>query len=108
MKEKNLEKLDDALFNRAIGFTKNEVSEEYSMIEDKLTLVKKKLNSKYYPPELKAIEMLIEKYDIKNENVYDGLSLSELEEEKNKLKKMLEEAQEKVKDVRKSKKKDEM
>ena len=62
MKKKDLEKLDNALFNRAIGFSKDEVSEEYNMVDDKLTLTKKKLNSKYYPPELKAIELLMEKY----------------------------------------------
>lgn len=96
MKQKDLDKIDDALFNRAIGFTKDEVTEEYSMVEDKLTLIKKKLNSKYYPPELKAIEMVIDKYGLNN-NMYEKYSLSELEEEKEKLIKLLKEAEEKVK-----------
>ena len=97
MKQKDLEKLDDALFNRAIGFTKDEVTEEYSMVEDKLTLIKKKLNSKYYPPELKAIEMVMEKYGLNSDNMYSKYDLSELEKEKERLIKLLKEAQEKVK-----------
>ena len=97
MKQKDLNKLDDALFNRAIGFTKDEVTEEYSMVEDKLTLVKKKLNSKYYPPELKAIEMVMEKYGLNADNMYEKYNLAELEEEKERLIKLLKEAQEKVK-----------
>ena len=97
MKQKDLEKLDDALFNRAIGFTKDEVTEEYSMVEDKLTLIKKKLNSKYYPPELKAIEMVMEKYGLNSDNMYSKYDLLELEKEKERLIKLLKEAQEKVK-----------
>ena len=94
MKKKELEQLDNALFNRAIGFSKDDVTEEYSMVEDKLTLIKKKLNSKYYPPELKAIEMLMEKYDLNSDNTYEAYTLEELQQEKEKLLKMLEEAQE--------------
>ena len=105
MRKRDLEKIDDALFNRAIGFSKDEVSEEYSMVEDKLTLIKKKLNSKYYPPELKAIEMLIEKYNLNESEEYKNYNLEELEEEKEKLKKMLQEAQEKQKNDRKTEKK---
>lgn len=106
MKKKDFDKLDDALFNRAIGFSKDEITEEYSMIEDKLTLVKKKLNSKYYPPELKAIELLMDKYNLNNNNPYDGFSLEELQNEKEKLVNMLKVAQEKQnKDDSKSNKK---
>lgn len=97
MKQKDLDKLDDALFNRAIGFSKEEVTEEYSMVEDKLTLIKKKLNSKYYPPELKAIEMIIEKYGLNKDETYEKYDLVELEEEKQRLIKLLKEAQEKEK-----------
>ena len=92
MKQKDLDKLDDALFNRAIGFSKEEVTEEYSMVEDKLTLIKKKLNSKYYPPELKAIEMIIEKYGLNKDETYEKYDLVELEEEKQRLIKLLKEA----------------
>ena len=95
MKKKDFEKLDDALFNRAIGFTKDEITEEYSMVEDKLTLVKKKLNSKYYPPELKAIELLMEKYDLNNDDMYSNFNLEQLDREREKLIQMLKSAQEK-------------
>ena len=95
MKQKDLEKLDDALFNRAIGFSKDEVTEEYSMVEDKLTLIKKKLNTKYYPPELKAIEMVMEKYGLNKDDTYENYDLLQLEKEREKLLKMLKEAQEK-------------
>ena len=97
MKQKDLDRVDDALFNRAIGFSKDEITEEYSIVDDKLTLIKKKLNSKYYPPELKAIEMVMDKYGLNKDEMYEKYSLVELEEEKNKLIKMLKEAQEKEK-----------
>jgi len=98
MKKKDLEKIDDALFNRAVGFTKDEVCEEYNMVDDKLTLTKKKLNSKYYPPELKAIEILMERYSLNKDNEYDNYSLEELMQEKEKLLKLLNIAQEKKND----------
>lgn len=97
MKKKDLDKLDDALFNRAIGFSKDEVTEEYGMVEDKLTLIKKKLNSKYYPPELKAIEMLMEKYDLNKDDMYDTYNLAQLQEEKQRLIELLKQAEEKSK-----------
>lgn len=95
MKRKDLEKLDDALFNRAIGFLKEEVSEEYSMVNDQLTLTKKKLNSKYYPPELKAIEMIMEKYSLNKDSTYDEYTLTQLEEERERLIQLLKTAEEK-------------
>ena len=104
MKKKDLSKLDDALFNRAIGFTKDEVTEEYSMVEDKLTLIKKKLNSKYYPPELKAIEMLMEKYSLNKDKTYENYSIVELEKEKEHLLNLLKEAEEKQNDKQNNKK----
>ena len=94
MKKRDLNKIDDALFNRAIGFSKDEVSEEYSMVEDKLTLTKKKLNSKYYPPELKAIEILIEKYNLNKNTDYDNYSISELNKEKERLLELLKKSEE--------------
>ena len=98
MKKKDLDKLDDALFNRAIGFSKDEISEEYNMVDDKLTLTKKKLNSKYYPPELKAIELLMERYSLTNDNEYDSYNLEELQQEKERLLNLLNSAQEKQND----------
>ena len=97
MRKKDLEKIDDALFDRAIGFSRDEISEEYNMIDDKLTLTKKKLNSKYYPPELKAIEMLMEKYSLNKDNEYDNFNLNELMQEKERLLNLLNKAQEKQK-----------
>ena len=96
MKKRDLNKIDDALFNRAIGFSKDEVSEEYSMVEDKLTLTKKKLNSKYYPPELKAIEILIEKYNLNKNTDYDNYSISELNKEKERLLELLKKSEERL------------
>jgi len=96
MKKRDIDKLDDALFNRAIGFSKDEISEEYSMVDEKLTLIKKKLNSKYYPPELKAIEILMEKYDLNKKSTYDDYSLDELNQEKERLLKLLKESEERA------------
>lgn len=103
MKKKDLDKLDEALFSRAIGFSKDEVSEEYNMVEDKLMLTKKKLNSKYYPPELKAIEMIMERYELSSDKRYDDYTLEELTKEKERLIKLLKDAEEKkVKNDRKT------
>ena len=106
MKDKDLEKIDNALFNRAIGFSQDEVTEEFAIVDNELTLVKKKRNVKYYPPELKAIEMLMDKYGINNDGLYSGYSLEQLQQEKANLLKQLSEAEEKqIANDKKSKKK---
>ena len=106
MNNKDLEKIDNALFSRAIGFSQDEITEEFAMVENELTLIKKKRNVKYYPPELKAIEMLMGKYAITNDNMYKDYSLEQLTEEKESLLKQLKEAEEKqIANDRKSKKK---
>lgn len=47
----------DALKKKAEGFTATEISEEYSSDGDgNLVLVKRKVNSKYYPPDTAAIK----------------------------------------------------
>ena len=96
MKKKNQkEALDDALFKKAIGFTAQEVSEEYNIIDNELTLSKKKTNTKTYPPDLSAIELMLEQIKDEETNDYNNYTLEELGKEKTKLLQMLEEAEKK-------------
>ena len=101
MKDDKLNKVDEALLNRAIGFSKDDITEEFSIVEDELVLVKKKKNTKYYPPELKAIEMLKEEYGAVNE--YSDMSLDELNKEREKLLEMLKEAEDNARKKQKKK-----
>ena len=51
----------DALKKKAKGFTATEISEEYSSDGDgNLVLVKRKVNSKYYPPDTAAIKSVLD------------------------------------------------
>ena len=51
----------DALKKKAEGFTATEISEEYSSDGDgNLVLVKRKVNSKYYPPDTAAIKSVLD------------------------------------------------
>lgn len=49
----------DALIKKALGYEVKEVTEEYSMVDKDLVLIKKKINTKVYPPDLDAIEMAL-------------------------------------------------
>ena len=54
----------DALKKKAEGFTATEISEEYSSDGDgNHVLVKRKVNSKYYPPDTAAIKSVLDKDD---------------------------------------------
>ena len=67
----------DALKKKAEGFTATEISEEYSSDGDgNLVLVKRKVNSKYYPPDTAAIKSVLDM------DILETLSDEELENEK--------------------------
>ena len=74
-----------ALKRCAVGFGTSEVVEEFSVEDGELKLVKKKVTKKDIPPDIKAVKMLID------ESGLDGLTDTELEEERQKLLKFLEE-----------------
>lgn len=74
-----------ALKKCAVGFGTSEVVEEFSVEDGELKLIKKKVTKKDIPPDIKAVKMLMDESGI------DGLSDSELEEEREKLLNMLKE-----------------
>lgn len=81
------DKLKESLIKKATGYKVKESVYEYGMNEDEIKLVKKKVSTKYYPPDLTAINILLneKQTDLKN------LTNEELEEEKNRLLKLIKE-----------------
>ena len=79
------EEVKDALKKCAVGFGTSEVVEEFCIEDGELKLVKKKVTKRDIPPDIKAVKMLMD------EGGLDGLSDGELEEERQKLIKMLKE-----------------
>lgn len=68
-----------ALKKCAVGLETNEVVEEFGVEDGELRLLKKKVTKRDIPPDIKAVKLLIDGGGI------DGLSVEELEEEKQKL-----------------------
>ena len=66
----------DALKKCAVGFSSGETVEEYAAEDGELKLIKKKVTRRFVPPDIKAVKMLMD---------------AALEEEKDRLMKMLEE-----------------
>ncbi|MBR4270595.1 MAG: hypothetical protein IKQ31_02845 [Clostridia bacterium] len=61
MQESENDKLAKSLLKKAMGYTVNEVVEEYVQEEDDLKLVKKKITTKHIPPDISAARALLEK-----------------------------------------------
>ena len=72
-----------ALKKCAVGLETSEVVEEFGVEDGELKLVKRKVTKRDIPPDIKAVKMLIDGGGV------DGLSVEELEEEKQKLLKLL-------------------
>ena len=87
LNEKNFKK---ALCKKALGFSIDEITEEYGADEgDNLKLVKRKVITKQIPPDLSALKIL---FDYENkETDFSKLTDEELVEEKAKLLKMIKE-----------------
>ena len=85
------EALTKTLLKKAKGFVLEEVVEEFCKCDetDRLILSKKKITTKEVPPDTTAIKVLIELENL-NANRFSSLTDEELNEEKNKLIKMLE------------------
>ena len=78
----------DALVKKALGYDCTEVVEEYvSGDEGEIRLTKKKVTKKNVPPDITAIKLLIDQ----NEQPIDQMSDEQLEEEKQRLLKLLKE-----------------
>lgn len=97
MKGKNKKKtfdeqdLKQALIKKALGYDATEVVEEYAQgDEGEVRLTKRKVTKKSVPPDISALKILIEADSLKP---VSEMTDEELESEKQRLLKMLEESQ---------------
>ncbi len=88
MKKVSNKKIEKALLDKALGYETKEVVEEYGLAGDELVLQKRKTSVKTYPPDLSALQMLLER---RGEGDLSTLTDKELEEEKKRLIKLLKE-----------------
>lgn len=79
------ERILNAVRKVALGFSLEEITEEYGVEDGELKLVKRRETHKDIPPDLKAVKILMEEKD------YSSLSDEELEREKIRLLKQLKE-----------------
>lgn len=87
MSKDSTKKLKEALLNKALGYTTQEVTEEYGMSGEEFVLQKRKTSTKSYPPDLSALQILLDKEGSFNE--YENLSDEQLSLEKEKILKQL-------------------
>jgi len=80
MKEEEIKK---AILKVALGYSLEEVTEEYGVEDGELKLVKRRETKKDVPPDLKAVKLLLDEKD------YSTLSDEELAAEKQRLLKEL-------------------
>jgi hypothetical protein len=90
MDKKSQKKIKQALLDKALGYTTQEVVEEYGFSGEEFVLQKRKTSTKTYPPDLSALQMLLDEGD-ESVNKYAHLSKQELEDEKIRLIKLLKE-----------------
>ncbi len=74
------EAIKRAILKVALGFSLEEVTEEYGVDEGELRLVKRRETRKDVPPDLKAVKLLLD-----GNGDYSALSDEELEREKQRL-----------------------
>ena len=79
----------DTLYKKAVGYTVEEVVEEYASEEKGGELLKKKITKKAVPPDIVALKTYIEL--MKENKEFDNMSIEELEKEKIRLIKQLKE-----------------
>lgn len=82
-------RISDALKKVAFGFSLEEITEEYSVEDGEIKLIKRRETHKDVPPDLKAVKMLL---DGETLNVSD-MSDEQLEQEKQRLLKQLKESE---------------
>ena len=79
--DKENKKLESALMKVALGFSVEEVTEEFADVDGELKLLKRKRTKKQVPPDLKAVQLLLGE----ESGEYASLSDEELEKEKQRL-----------------------
>lgn len=85
--KKSAEGVGDALLKVALGCSVAEVTEEYAEVDGKLKLLKRKKTKKDIPPDLKAVQLILEKRETGGE--IPLMSDEDLEQEKQRLLKLL-------------------
>ena len=84
------EKIRSALLKKALGYSADEVVEEYSFDDEgELKLSKKKITKKHYAPDISAVKVLLEKYYKTYEDKIAAMSDEELYLERTELEKLL-------------------
>lgn len=76
------DRVSDALLKVALGCQVAEVTEEYAEVDGKLKLLKRKKTKKDIPPDLKAVQLLLDKGE---ERSVESMTDEELEREKGRL-----------------------
>ena len=79
-----------ALMKKALGYDSTETVEEYSLTDDEVKLIKKKITKKNVPPDLTALKILL----TGDEKSVADMTDEELEKEKQRLIKILAEEKE--------------
>ena len=75
-------KIKKAITKKAVGYEAEETVCEYQKEDDGLTLTKKKVTTKHYPPDTQAAKMLLDSF---RERDIDRMSEEELKKEKERL-----------------------
>lgn len=78
-------KLESALMKVALGFSVEEVTEEFGEVDGQLKLLKRKRTKKQVPPDLKAVQLLLAEKGV----AVSDMSDEELENEKLRLLELL-------------------
>lgn len=73
------DKLTKTLLKKAMGYSVDEIVEEYVNDENELKLVKKKITKKHIPPDINAAKALLEKSNEMNLEKIKSLSNEELQ-----------------------------
>ncbi len=73
------DKLTKTLLKKAMGYSVDEIVEEYVNDENELKLVKKKITKKHIPPDINAAKALLEKNNEMNLEKIKSLSNEELQ-----------------------------
>jgi hypothetical protein len=79
--EKEGKRLESALMKVALGFSVEEITEEFGEVDGTLKLLKRKRTKKQVPPDLKAVQLLLAERGVAVADMTD----EELEKEKQRL-----------------------
>ena len=89
------DKIKQALLKKALGYSASEVVEEYTIDEEgEKRLSKKKVTKKHFSPDISAVKVLLERYYKTYEERVLFMNDDQLEEERQRLKQLLNEEEE--------------